>query len=95
MLYELYEIIKDRQDKPQAGSYTNKLLEEGLPRIMQKVGEEAVEVIVAASSQTEQRLVEETSDLFYHLYVLLVQKGIPLSLIEAELAKRHSQKRSE
>lgn len=95
MLYELYEIIKDRQDNPQPGSYTNKLLEEGLPRIMQKVGEEAVEVIVAASSQGKQRLVEETSDLIYHLYVLLVQQGISLTDVEAELEKRHSQKNAE
>jgi len=89
MLYELYEIIKDRQDHPKTGSYTNQLLEEGLPQIMQKVGEEAVEVIVAASSQGKQRVVEETGDLLYHLYVLLVQQGIPLSAIEEELWKRH------
>jgi phosphoribosyl-ATP pyrophosphohydrolase len=89
MLYKLYEILKDRQDNPKAGSYTNQLLEEGLPQIMQKVGEEAVEVIVAASSQGKQRVVEETSDLIYHLYVLLVQQGIPLSAIEDELGIRH------
>ena len=89
MLDELYAIIKDREEDPKQGSYTNKLLNEGYDRCAQKVGEEAVEVIIAAGSQGRQRLIEESADLLYHLLVLLVQQGVSLDEVKAELRQRH------
>ena len=89
MLRELFQIIQDRYDKPVEGSYTCSLFERGEDRILQKVGEETVEVILAAKGQGDQRLIEESSDLLYHLWVLLVSKGISIDAIEGELRKRH------
>lgn len=89
MIHQLFNIIKDRKANPQEGSYTNKLFTAGEDKILQKVGEESIEVLIAAANQSEQRLIEETSDLIYHLWVLLVSKGIELSQIEAELEQRH------
>ena len=90
MLNELFEIILDRQKKPQPGSYTNKLLDGDLDAVLQKVGEESVEVILAAKGQGNQRLVEEVSDLFYHTLVLLARQGVSLAEVEAELRRRHA-----
>ena len=92
MIYELFEIIKDRKGNPAQGSYTNELLEGGVERTAQKVGEEAVEVVIAAGGQGQGRLIEEASDLIYHLFVLLVQQGVPIEEIDRELKRRHSYK---
>ena len=89
MLHELFEIILDRQRNPRAGSYTNKLLGGDLDLVLQKVGEESVEVILAAKGQGNQRLVEEISDLFYHTLVLMVRQGVSLDEVENELRHRH------
>jgi phosphoribosyl-ATP pyrophosphohydrolase len=88
-LLELEQIIRDRQQSPREGSYTSSLFAEGAPRIAQKVGEEAVEVIVAALAQTRERQIEESADLIYHLWVLLAHLQIPLSDVVAELERRH------
>ena len=90
MLNKLFEIVEDRNNNPVEGSYTNKLLSAGSEKAAQKVGEEAVEVIIAASKQGRQRTIEESADLIYHLFVLLVQGGISLAEVEAELEKRHT-----
>ena len=89
MLNELFEIIEDRKANPTEKSYTASLFAEGEDRICQKVGEEAVEVIIAAKGQGDQRIIEEVSDLFYHTLVLLSAKGLCLSDVEDELRKRH------
>ena len=89
MLNELFEILLDRKTNPRPGSYTNKLLDANEDLILQKVGEESVEVILAAKGQGNQRLVEEVSDLFYHMFVLLVRQGVNLADVEAELRRRH------
>ena len=89
MLYTLTEIIADRKTNPIDGSYTNRLLAEGEDVILRKVGEESVEVILAAKSQGDQRLIEEVSDLLYHLLVLLAVRDLTLADIEAELSRRH------
>lgn len=89
MLNELFEVILDRKTNPQPSSYTNKLLDANEDVILQKVGEESVEVILAAKGQGNQRLVEEVSDLFYHLLVLLVRQGVELENVEKELRRRH------
>lgn len=90
MLYKLFEIVEDRKKNPVENSYTNELLDGGYEKIAQKVGEEAVEVIIAAGNEMSLRTVEEAADLIYHLFVLLVQQGISLAEVEAELEKRHS-----
>jgi phosphoribosyl-ATP pyrophosphohydrolase len=89
MLNELFEIILDRKLNPRPGSYTNKLLDANEDLILQKVGEETVEVILAAKGQGNQRLVEEVSDLFYHTLVLLVRQDVNIADVEAELSRRH------
>ena len=91
-LDELYAIICDRRDNPRQGSYTQHLLQTGQEEIMKKVGEEAIEVIVAAQSQGEQRLVEESADLLYHLLVLWARENITPGQVMAELAQRHQAK---
>ena len=94
MLNELFNIILDRKNKPKPGSYTNKLLSANVDVVLQKVGEESVEVILAAKGQGNQRLVEEVSDLFYHTLVLLAHQGLSLADVETELVRRHAATKS-
>jgi phosphoribosyl-AMP cyclohydrolase / phosphoribosyl-ATP pyrophosphohydrolase len=88
-LQELFNLIKERKKKKPQNSYTTSLFEKGLDEIVKKVGEESVEVIIAAKSQTNQRLIEESGDLLYHLLVLLAEKGVDLAEVMAELNQRH------
>ena len=88
-ILELYNIILDRKINPKSGSYTNSLFDAGLPRIAQKVGEEGTEVVVAALSQGNERIVEEIADLTYHVLVLMAAKGITPAEVGGELEKRH------
>ncbi len=89
-LYTLETILQDRQAHPQPNSYTNKLLTQGQDAILQKVGEEAVEVILAAKGQGRERLIAEIADLIYHTEVLLTASGLTLADIDAELERRHA-----
>lgn len=89
MLHELYKIIEDRKQNPTAGSYTVQLFTDGEDKILQKIGEEAVEVILAAKGQGKQRTIEEVADLFYHTLVMLSSKNITLNDVEDELRRRH------
>ena len=88
LLTRLARIIADRQRERPAGSYTTSLFERGLPTISQKVGEEAVETIVAAHAESGERLASEAADLLYHLLVLLQVREVPFDAVLAELAKR-------
>lgn len=88
-LEELYSIITDRKKNPRESSYVSSLLNEGLKKISQKVGEEAVEVVVASNSETKQRVIEETADLWFHTLILLAKLGIEPKEILEELEKRH------
>ena len=85
----LFDVIQERRDRPTTESYTSRLFAEGLPKIAQKVGEEASEVIVAALAQDDQRLIEEVADLSYHTLVLLAARDISLADVQAELERRH------
>jgi len=87
---ELFAIILDRKNNPKEGSYTNHLFDNQEDKILKKVGEEAVEVIIAAKGQGKQRIIEEVSDLTYHTLVLLAANEISLEEISEELEKRHS-----
>ena len=88
-LFELERIIQQRIDIPSEGSYVNSLREKGLNKIAQKVGEEAVETVIAALAETEHDLINESSDLVFHLILLLKEKGLGLREIAANLASRH------
>lgn len=88
-LVELEAIIAGRKRSPAPDSYTSSLFAEGVPKIAQKVGEEAAEVIVAALAQPRERQIEETADLMFHLLVLLAAEGITLDEVCAELQRRH------
>ena len=70
------------------GSYTVRFLDNGIPKISQKVGEEAVEVVVAANSEDDERLASEAADLLYHLLVLLQARGVPLDAVWRQLEER-------
>jgi phosphoribosyl-AMP cyclohydrolase / phosphoribosyl-ATP pyrophosphohydrolase len=80
-------VARRAADRP-AGSYTAQLLAAGIPKASQKVGEEAVEVVIAANSEDGARLASETSDLLYHLLVLLQARGVPLDAVWRELDQR-------
>jgi len=88
-ILKLEEIIDDRFVNPKEGSYVNKLRNKGLNKIAQKVGEEAVETVIAALNETETDLVNESSDLVFHLLVLLREKGLSLETIAKNLEERH------
>jgi phosphoribosyl-ATP pyrophosphohydrolase/phosphoribosyl-AMP cyclohydrolase len=88
VLKELYSVIEERKEKRPDGSYTTYLFNSGLDKILKKVGEEATETIVAAKNTDGQRLVSETSDLLYHLLVLLAERGATLDEIARELKER-------
>ena len=89
MFEQLFNIIEGRKINPQAGSYTNQLLEKGEDEILKKIGEEAIEIIIAAKSQGDQRVIEEVSDLMYHVLVLLSARNLKPSDIKVELERRH------
>ena len=86
---DLYATIQDRKTNPKAGSYTNSLFDAGEDEIVKKVGEEAVEIILAVKGQGKTRIVEETADLVYHLRVMLAAQDLTWDDVRAELAKRH------
>ena len=88
-ILELENIIADRYENPQEGSYVNKLHKKGLNKIAQKVGEEAVETVIAALAETEVDMINESSDLIFHLLVLLREKGLSLATIAKNLEQRH------
>ena len=89
MLDTLEFIIQDRQNNPQAGSYTTSLFDAGRGRIAQKMGEEAVEVIVAALSQEREAQLDELADLFYHMIVLMAELDLTLADVKQRLSERH------
>ncbi|HEY9006723.1 bifunctional phosphoribosyl-AMP cyclohydrolase/phosphoribosyl-ATP diphosphatase HisIE [Ohtaekwangia sp.] len=89
-LSSLEAIIQDRKTNPQAGSYTNKLLDSGINKVAQKVGEEAVELVIEAKDDNKELFLGEASDLLYHYLVLLTAKGYSLSDVLEVLKKRHA-----
>lgn len=88
-IFELENIIADRYENPQEGSYINKMRKKGLNKIAQKVGEEGVETVIAALAETEFDLVNEASDLVFHLLFLLREKNLSLETIAKNLEARH------
>jgi phosphoribosyl-AMP cyclohydrolase / phosphoribosyl-ATP pyrophosphohydrolase len=88
LLDGLYELIQSRERERPTGSYTTYLFEEGLDKILKKVGEESAETIIAAKNDDDAQLTAEAADLVYHLLVLLVARGVSLKDIAQELARR-------
>ncbi len=86
---ELYQVICDRRDKPTAESYTARLFSKGMDEMAKKVGEEAVEVILAAKGQGKQRMIEELADLTYHTLVLMAANSVTPEDVRKELDRRH------
>lgn len=87
-LEKLYQVVLDRKAHPQEGSYTCYLFDQGLDKILKKVGEEAAETIIAAKNGAAADTLGEVSDLLYHLTVLLAAQDIPVSAVLEELDRR-------
>lgn len=87
-LNTLWTTIEQRKLERSPGSYTVQLFDAGQPEILKKIGEEAVEVILAAAVEGDERLLYEMADLFYHSLVLLAARDMQFSDLEAELARR-------
>jgi phosphoribosyl-ATP pyrophosphohydrolase/phosphoribosyl-AMP cyclohydrolase len=88
LLQRLAATVRQRASERPDGSYTARLLQQGVGKAAQKVGEEAVEVVVAATAEDGTRLTSETADLLYHLLVLLEARGVPLEQVWQELEQR-------
>ena len=89
-LKELQDFIDKRHEEMPEGSYTTSLFQSGVNKMAQKVGEEAVETVIEACNGTDERLIYESSDLLYHLIVLLTSKGYRIEDLARELKERHS-----
>lgn len=89
ILHKLYEKIQERKETMPEGSYVASLFKKGSDKIIQKVGEEAVETVIALKNKNKDEIVYETSDLLFHLLIALVDAGVKLSDIEKELLKRY------
>jgi len=89
-LDQLFELVRSRREDAPTGSYTAKLFAAGEDEMVKKVGEEAIEVILAVKGQGNQRVVEEMADLYYHSLVLLASRDLSLADVESELERRHN-----
>ncbi len=90
-LEELYKIIEDRKKNMPEDSYVASLFRDGNDRIVQKIGEEATEVVIAAKNEGKERIIAEVADLWFHTLVLLANYDINLSEIQKELSKRNKE----
>ncbi|MBL1293493.1 MAG: phosphoribosyl-ATP diphosphatase [Thiotrichales bacterium] len=88
VLTKLEEVLQSRKTADSGTSYVASLYKAGEGKILKKIGEEAVEVIIASQSETREQVVYEMADLWFHTLVLLVHKGIPVSEVTDELARR-------
>lgn len=88
-LSDLQNFIEQRHREMPEGSYTTSLFRDGLNRMAQKVGEEALELVIEACNGTDERMIYEGSDMLYHLIVLLTSKGLRIEQMAAELQERH------
>ncbi len=88
-LSELQDFIEKRHEQMPEGSYTTKLFKDGVNKMAQKVGEEALETVIEATNGTKEHLIYEASDMLYHLIVLLTSKGLRIEDLAEELHRRH------
>ena len=89
-LSELQDFIEKRHEEMPEDSYTTSLFKDGLNRMAQKVGEEALELVIEATNGTNERMIYEGSDMLYHLIVLLTSKGLRIEDMARELMERHN-----
>lgn len=89
-LDELYKIIQERKNNPTAKSYAASLFKEGKDRIIQKVGEESTEVVIAAKNENKTQIIYEVADLWFHVFILLAEMEITPREILDELEKRRT-----
>lgn len=89
-LIELEELLYERKEDMPKGSYTTSMYKKGLDKIAQKVGEEAVETVIASKNSGDKETIAEAADLVFHLMLLLAEKEIPLHKVVKLLRKRHS-----
>lgn len=89
-LIELEELLYERKEELPSGSYTTSMFKKGLDKIAQKVGEEAVETVIASKNDDDKETINEAADLIFHLMMLLAEKDIPLHDVVRKLRKRHS-----
>lgn len=92
ILDDLYNIILSRKDHPSDGSYVSSLFAKGKDEILKKIGEEAIEVIIASKSTEKKQLVDELADLWFHCMVLMAKDGISHSDVLKELENRFNRK---
>lgn len=87
---EIFSVILDRKENPKAGSYVASLFNDpkGLDKVLEKIGEEATEVIIAAKNGGEREIVSESADLLFHLMIMLAAKDIPLDRVRKEFERR-------
>lgn len=90
VLDEVYSVIKDRKENPKEGSYVTSLYRDpkGLDKVLEKIGEESTEVIIAAKNGGEREIVSESADLIFHLMIMLAARGIPLDKVREEFVRR-------
>ncbi|WP_290960908.1 phosphoribosyl-ATP diphosphatase [Gracilimonas sp.] len=88
-LIELEELLYDRKSEMPDGSYTTSMYKKGIDKIAQKVGEEAVETVIASKNTKDKETINEAADLIFHLMLLLAEKEIPLHKVIKRLRKRH------
>ncbi len=88
-LTQLEEVIRERKNNPNPGSYTSSLFEKGINKIAQKVGEEAIELVIESKDQNDERFVNEAADLLFHYLILLQAKNHKLNDVVLALSKRH------
>lgn len=88
-LIELEDLLYERKDDMPKGSYTTSMYKKGLDKIAQKVGEEAVETVIASKNDDDSETIAESADLLFHLMLLLAEKNIPLHKVIKTLRKRH------
>lgn len=89
-LTELQDFIEKRHEEMPEGSYTTRLFQEGINKMAQKMGEEALEAVIEATNGSDEKLIYEVSDMFYHLIVMLTSKGLRIEDVAKELQKRHN-----
>jgi phosphoribosyl-ATP pyrophosphohydrolase/phosphoribosyl-AMP cyclohydrolase len=91
VLSKLYSLVEERKQKRPEGSYTSYLFDQGLDKILKKVGEESAETMIAAKNEDRNELAKESCDLLYHLIVLLVERGVGLTDLRDELVRRRGE----
>jgi phosphoribosyl-ATP pyrophosphohydrolase/phosphoribosyl-AMP cyclohydrolase len=87
-IYDLERVLTERKKDLPKGSYSSKLFKKGIDKIAQKLGEEAVETIIASKNKKDSEVIYESADLIYHLMVLLVERNIPVDAVFQELIVR-------